>query len=185
MPSLVRTYLARACAFTVLAVVALISTGCGQEDVRRHGAEGLRVDYGGLLYQVQLSRDLNPRDTEDAAYLRGLPEAPKGETYFGVFIRVDNEGKRRYDSVSLSEMALEDTRHAVYRPLATDAPGLTYVGGSVGPGDVLPADDSLAANGPIRGALVLFRIRVESADNRPLELKLGDGPKSATIQLDI
>src|SRR4051795_3560182 len=85
--------------FKVLALAAfaaLALAGCGEKTdyIRTAETEGIYVDVGNLVYQVQLSRFLNPTDVEDREYLVGLPanEAkPTGsEIWFGVWMRVKN-----------------------------------------------------------------------------------------------
>ena len=51
------------------------SAGLRQQGGDRTSAEteGIYLDLGDLKYQVQISRCLNPADTEDSSYLRGLP----------------------------------------------------------------------------------------------------------------
>ena len=77
-------------------LLALVVAGCGnKQEIRTQGeTEGLYLDLGELLYQVQISRQLNPDDVEDSAYLRGLPEGTEPpspeETWFAVFLRVQN-----------------------------------------------------------------------------------------------
>ena len=70
----------------VAAVAALALAGCGEKAdyVRFAETEGIYVDVGNLVYQVQLSRFMNPGDVEDRDYMRGLPltqklQAPPGE----------------------------------------------------------------------------------------------------------
>ena len=55
------------------------------------GESGQNAPYlnvGPLIYEVQLSREMNPFDTEDAAYLQGLSPAERqlapGQEWFGV-----------------------------------------------------------------------------------------------------
>src|ERR1700692_2826260 len=52
------------------------------------------LDVGPLVYEVQLSRELNPYDVEDSPYLEGLsPEQRKlepGQEWFAVFVQVYN-----------------------------------------------------------------------------------------------
>ncbi|HWI07686.1 MAG TPA: hypothetical protein VNT54_09240, partial [Solirubrobacteraceae bacterium] len=83
-----------------LAVLAvLIASGglaaCGvhhDEDARvQHlEGEGFYLSLGDLKYQVQGSRQLNPADEQDGAYLVGVPPAEQeleaDEVWFGVFI---------------------------------------------------------------------------------------------------
>src|SRR5918911_5244103 len=92
----------RSLALLLLAAVALVVSGCGghkNTQVTEAQTEGLYMDVGPLLYQVQISRYLNPADPEDAAYLKGLPsgmspQLPKGQVWFGVWMRVQNVGKQ-------------------------------------------------------------------------------------------
>src|SRR4029078_12878155 len=84
---------------TLLALLALLAllllvvgvSACGYESDSKEVDEGQSVELGELKYNVTFSRYLNANDNEDAAYLVGQPEAPKGETYFGVFFEVQNE----------------------------------------------------------------------------------------------
>src|SRR6187431_2988996 len=84
--------------FRVLVAAALASlavAGCGEKSdyVRFAETEGIYVDVGNLVYQVQLSRYLNPGDVEDHDYLRGLPanfNTGPDELLFGVWMRVKN-----------------------------------------------------------------------------------------------
>ncbi len=62
------------------------------------GESGQNAPYlnvGPLIYEVQLSRELNPYDTEDSTYLSGLTPAQRklspGEEWFAVFLQVYNE----------------------------------------------------------------------------------------------
>ena len=85
-----------ALAFLSLLLVAALA-GCGHGPGNRPRAiaptEGYYVTTGGLRYQVQMSRVLNPYDPEDADYLVGinrpnLQVADGKKVWFGVFIRV-------------------------------------------------------------------------------------------------
>jgi hypothetical protein len=56
----------------------------------------------------------------------------------------------------------------------------------VEPGGLFPAAGTPAYNGPTRGGLVLFRIKRESFENRPLELVIrGAAGGEATTPLDV
>ena len=58
------------------------------------GANAPYLNVGPLVYEVQLSRELNPSNIEDAAYLQGLTPAEAqlepGQEWFGVFMQVYN-----------------------------------------------------------------------------------------------
>jgi hypothetical protein len=175
----------------VLVALALAAAGCGGPTSIKTTAEteGIYLDLGGLKYQVQISRYMNPSDIEDQAYLTGLPkgvETTGKETWFGVFMRVQNETDRPLRAATRYEII--DTQENVYRPVPLDpkANAFAYQGGEVGPQSILPSPDSAAGSGVIQGALVLFKVRTDSLQNRPLELRIS-GPQggTATVALDV
>lgn len=187
-PSLLRLVL--------LAAVALVATGCGnKQDVHTLGeTEGIYVDVGELVYQVQLSRVLNPNDVEDRAYLKGLApgvEPPaKGETWFAIFMRVSNPTADTRKMAS--SFRIVDTQENEYEPvnLDLDANPFAYQPAPIRPGAVYPDANSVSGEGDIQGSLLLFKVTLESLANRPLELFI-DSPlpppyrKSAIIDLDV
>ena len=62
------------------------------------GANAPYLNVGPLIYQVQLSRELNPYNIEDSAYLQGLTPAQRqlepGQEWFAVFMQVYNNTSR-------------------------------------------------------------------------------------------
>jgi hypothetical protein len=180
---------------STLAGVALVASGCGQrqEEVRTIGeTEGIYVDVGGLRYQVQNSRILNPNDPEDAQYLIGVPESEEPgpeETWFGIFLRVANTTSGETHETA-EEFEIVDTQGNVYEPLEID-PEINpwvYEPTTLGPQEILPEPDSAAANGPTRGALLLFKPTLQALQNRPLELEIHspeDPNEVGIIDLDV
>ena len=55
----------RAVLLIVVAALVLVGCGRGEGQVTTAETEGLYLDIGGLKYQVQLSRYMNPSDIED------------------------------------------------------------------------------------------------------------------------
>ncbi len=158
------------------------------------GESGQNAPYlnvGPLIYEVQLSRELNPYDTEDAAYLRGLTPAQRllrpGEEWFAVFMQVYNETSKPH--LVSTNLTISDTQENVYTPIVPDATNeFAYRGGLLGPKARLPALNTVAANGPTQGALLLYKIKIVSLDNRPLELKIVDPldpSQTASAELDV
>jgi hypothetical protein len=176
-----------------LAGLALLAAGCGDKmDVRTQGdTEGVYIDVGPLLYQVQISRYLNPADREDSAYLAGLPEGMstqpgRGRTWFGVFVRVQNQTGGR--QTPTSQFVIEDTQGNEYRPIPQDAQvnKFVYAAEPLGPKGILPEPESPAANGPVQGSLLLFRLSTGSLQNRPLELHIeGGAGNTGILALDL
>jgi hypothetical protein len=175
----------------VIAVAAGLFAGCGQEEfVHEAPTEGIYVDVGNLVYQIQMSRYLNPADIEDAEYLTGLPEGvtpelPGDEVWFGVWMRVKN-----YTDETLApatQMSIVDTDENVFEPveLSEDNP-FAYNPKPLGPDRLIPIPDSAAASGPIQGSLILFRLPVDTLQNRPLKLEIEQaGAEPAEIDLDL
>jgi hypothetical protein len=172
---------------------ALVASGCGNRVSERTVAttEGPYIDLDNLKYQVQISRYLNPNDVEDKTYLSGLPAGtpePGGdETWFGVFMRVWNPGDTPAQAADTFQIV--DTQGNTYSPIAQDPKVNPYafVPGTVPPKSLIPTPDSIAAEGVIKqGALLLFKIKTDSLQNRPLVLKFkrGNGT-TASINLDV
>jgi hypothetical protein len=158
------------------------------------GESGQNAPYlnvGPLIYEVQLSRELNPYDTEDSTYLSGLTPAQQklgpGEEWFGVFLQVYNETSTAH--AATTDISISDTQENVYTPIV---PALTnefaYRGGLIPPKGRIPALDTTAANGPTQGALMLFKIKIVSLDNRPITIKFVDPldpAETASAELDV
>ena len=186
MPRLPRLLLA-----AVLALGALVVAGCGQrEDIRTLGeTEGLVIDVGPLVYQVQISRYLNPDDVEDRTYLEGLsPAAARladSQVWFGVFMRVQNYTDRAH--VPATDVVIEDTQHNRYEPVSYERSNpFVYRARPIPAEGVLPHPSSLASQGPIGGELLLYKLDVSSVQNRPLELKIAQGEEfEGVIDLDV
>jgi hypothetical protein len=155
------------------------------------GANAPYLDVGPLVYEVQLSRQLNPSDSEDASYLQGLSPAeralPPGEEWFAVFLQVYNHHDTPYPAAS--ELVLSDTQNNTYLPVRTEAVNqYAYRPKNVPGQGRLPEPDTIAANGTTQGALVLYRIKTVSLDNRPLTLKIidpSDASLTASAELDV
>ncbi len=184
----------------LLAVLAaLLLSACGDSHTKvttgtyagESGANAPYLNVGPLIYQVQLSRELNPYNTEDATYLEGLTPAQRkletGEEWFGVFIQIFNNGSR--SEPTATSFTVSDTQRNVYEPIV---PGPTnayaFRPGLVPAGARVPALDTPPSNGPTQGVLLLYKIQIVSLDNRPLELKITDptdAAESASAELDV
>lgn len=168
--------------------LVLAGSGCGEKkEIELEGKEGERINLGGLVYQVQLSRILNPKDVEDEAYTRRQPAPRPSEVYYGVFLRADNEeSDKPLMPISDEEMKIVDAGGREFHPLPTDAPGLSWEPSLLAKGQYLPIPDSAGYNYPTRGGLILFKIPYTSLDNRPLifEMEGKDGVKGE-VDLDV
>jgi hypothetical protein len=180
-------------AVALAAALTLVACGGTGEKPSAHGeSEGSYVQAGPLIYQVQMSRELNPANVEDAEYLQGLSAgAPaQGEEWFGVWLRVQNDTDQAH--VSASDFKIVDTTGAEYSPIALPATNpFSYQAVSVRSNDVFapvqPDPESGAGMGPINGSMVLFKLRTDVYANRPLELEIAppDGGEPSSVVLDL
>jgi hypothetical protein len=89
-----------------------------------------------------------------------------------VFLTINNDGKKQY--LPPGDMKVVDTQGNEYLPIQTSGGGfgLSFTD-PIPPGGKAPPPDSPAATGTEGGALVLFRVKEESAtDNLPLHLEI-------------
>ena len=162
---------------SAMAGAGLFASGCGQiEDVRTVGeTEGLYIDVNHLRYQVQISRVLNPNDPDDRDYLAGVPESerPKpGETFFGVFLRVQNTTEST-TAETAEEFEIVDTDEESYEPIELSEENIwAYHPTTLAPGEIIPSENSAQFSGTTRGALLLFRLGLDTLQNRPLEFEI-------------
>jgi hypothetical protein len=157
--------------------------GCG-ESHDLNVSEGEPVKLGQLTYNVQLSRFLNPGDSEDRYYLTGHGQLPPSKDYFGVFIQI----KSSSDSAQPipRSFTILDTQGNRYQPVASKSDFALDVGGRIDPHSSAPAPDTPAAAGPTEGALILYTVDNGITENRPLHLLIpGPGRQQAQVKLDI
>jgi hypothetical protein len=167
----------------VLFVGALALAACGAGEKEREVPEGEPIELGPLRYNVQITRFLNPGDSEDSAYLLGQPAAGVGQAYLGVFLTIDNESN--VTQTVPGDFELRDTRDNTFQPSPSESP-FALEPGAIPPEGAIPEPGTPAASGPIKGAMLLFLIEESTAENRPLILEIPstEGEPGA-IELDI
>ena len=181
----------------LLAVLALSACGDSHTKVStgtyagESGANAPYLNVGPLIYEVQLSRELNPANSEDATYLQGLTTAQRklepGQEWFVVFMQVYNNTSSALQAAS--SVTVTDTQENSYTPIE---PGeinqFAYRAGLVPAKGQLPAPGTIADDDPAQGQVLLYKIQIVSLDNRPLELKIVDPEnpaESASAELDV
>jgi hypothetical protein len=168
-----------------LALVALAVTfsACGYENESKDVVEGEVVKLGELKYQVVFSRFLNPNDNEDAAYLVNQPPPPKGSSYFGVFLEVQNKSEKTQKLADSFEIT--DAGHQTFEAIPSESLYAFPMGGEVESQEPIPTPDSTSQQGPIEGSLVLFQLPSSASENRPLTLSIAgpEGPAEVTLDL--
>lgn len=175
------------------AVGAALALGaCGNKTVSIHGGEteGIYLDVGPLKYQVEISRQLNPAIPEDRTFLTDVAPAESklasGELWFAVFVRIENETDQAQPPAS--SYTITDTQGHEYRPVSIGpANAFRYSTEPVPGKGVAPDPDSVAGdNTSIAGMELLFRLKRETLDNRPLEMTIESaGGDKATDVLDV
>lgn len=171
-----------------LALSAGLSACEKHEEIKHAETEGIYVNVGELKYQVQISRALNPAIAEDAAFLEGVEEElGEGETWFAIFLRVENESSEPVAPAEHYE--IEDQQGETYEPVELPETNPFHFSDEPIPaGGVAPSSESIARQlGSIGGMLQLYRVTYETLDNRPVELIIrSDDPEDeATVNLDI
>jgi hypothetical protein len=186
----------RLCAVVAALLVSGGLSACGKHQstgpIRTAETEGIYLDISDLKYQVQVSRQFNPADVQDKAFLADIPEAERelkpDEVWFGVLIRVQNETG---DPLApADDIQIADTQDEIFKPLELGPANLfAYRSDDLIPaGETYPLLDSPGYDSPSRGALLLFKLTLTALNNRPLELKI-EGRKApqqtGIVDLDV
>ncbi len=174
----------------VLAVgLVAVTAGCGGSDSISDVDEGQSFSMGELRWNVLYDRELNAAQVEDGDYLSGAPAAGADETYFAIFVLVENEGG---DPVTLPERSdfkvtdsTSETGGPTYEPLESDSLFSFPFGESIEPDEEVPRPDSVAADGPTQGSMLLFGLSADVSENRPLDLEIESQGETAKIELDL
>jgi hypothetical protein len=177
----------------LVAAAGLLAAGCGDKisNVTQGEDEGSYINVGPLAYQVQISRYLNPYDTEDKAYLSGLPAGTqvdkKGMVWFGVFVRIKNYSKQTQTPAALSGYTITDTENDTFHPVQLNRQQnwYAYAPAKILPAAWFPSQETTAGINPIAGELLMFRFPLTAIQNRPLEMHIKQGANSATVTLDL
>jgi hypothetical protein len=143
---------------------------------------GATVRVGGLDYSVATARQLNPDIQPDEEL---LPERRPGQgrVWFGVFLRVCNEGERA--RTPTEDLAIVGAFGQRARPV--ELPGrdpFGYEPERLEAGDCLPQPGSVSDR-VADGALVLFEAPLELLEDRPVALEIRDGGERVRLALDV
>ena len=179
------TRLGAIAAAVVAIAVGVVLSGCDTSPENADQvSEGMGIKLDDLLFNVQITRQLNPGDTEDKAYLVGQKPLGPNQYFLGVFMRVQNQGDT--SAQVPSDMSVVDTVGDSFKPLPSDSLFALKLGDTLHGGDELPEGESVAANGPIQGSMVLFRITTSAIQDRPLTLHITTSTGSAgEVELDL
>jgi hypothetical protein len=169
------------------AAAALALSACGdKQSVPTVAAtEGPYINVGSLWYQVQISRQLNPASVEDRGYLIGLSPSERrlkpNETWFAVFMLVFNTSSKTPHQAA-DQFEIVDTLGNRYGPYNLGLDNVfAYRARNVAQNSPIPLPDSAAGQGPIQGAMLLFKLPYSTLDNRPLVLHVTSPKDSRNV----
>ncbi len=151
--------------------------------------EGVYVEAGQVSYQVQISRQLNPFNSEDHAYLSGISASPPkpNEEWFAVFLWAKNE--THANQTTSNTFDIVDTQGNKYYPVPLNASLNPYAwqAQTLQPLGTEPAPDTTASFGPTQGSELLFKLNVSAYSSRPLTLQIHSQghPQLASVSLDL
>ena len=173
--------------FACLAALAVGVAACGDEEpgVTEPAREGLALPLEGVDYNVFITRQLNPAIPPDDAYVEG-PEPAPGETLYGIFLQACNPSDDESHG-TVEEFKIVDNQGNEFEPeeLPEDNQ-FAYHARELEPKECIPEAGSVAQLGPTAGTMLLFRLPLQTTENRPLELEIeGEGDERLTFELDI
>src|SRR5688572_1972237 len=173
--------------FGLLALlVAVPLVGCGEEEGEEalESVEGEPLHLDELIYNVAITRFLNPEELEDAAYLVGQEPEPSGKSYLAVFMLIKNDNEDEAVE-SADGYLVTDAGGRRYEPLPSESPYAMEIGATVEPDGTIPEPDTTAADGPTQGAMLLFLVDDDVSEERPLELDIEAAGETGVVELDI
>lgn len=177
----------------LLALAAGVSA-CGHKEAHPTLADannnGGYVDAGPVTYQLQVSRVLNPYQTEDANYLKGLTPGSPGPTatqqWYAVFLWAKNQTEQQQPTASTFDIVDSNGDHFVPIKLDSALNGYAWTQQTLAPGGVQPEPNTTASFGPTQGGLLLFKLPTSVYSNRPLTLQIhAPGGGNGQISLDL
>jgi hypothetical protein len=183
----------RIAALACLVAGLLALTGCENTREKEAGREGLPEEIGHIAYNVYITRELNLRDIEDQGYYKG-PEAPPGFALYGVFLQACNPNgdAKAPHWTAASNFEIEDTQGNKFKPLPLPKDNIwAYRARSLKQNACIPTEGSLPSSGPTNGSLLIFKLPIQTLENRPLDLRITAPPNAAgeretgLVELDI
>jgi hypothetical protein len=171
-----------------LIAATLVIAGCDDgPPPDRNAPDGTDVTQGGVDYAVQTSRELNPADADDRAFLGGRTKGLDGPgiTLVGVFLQARNDASSARRAVAAPQIvtAFGETFEPLHLP-PTDP--FAYRGRRLGPGDQIPGPQSVGSESPENGAVIVYRVPTGVfVSDRPFTIRFGTTDRAASVRLDL
>ncbi|HYF28197.1 MAG TPA: hypothetical protein VD931_20805 [Baekduia sp.] len=155
----------------------------GRGTAADRGADpGSQVRVGPLRYDVVLARALNPAIRPDRAWVGRHRPAP-GHVLLGVLLRACNPDDEPHRATEELTVVAAFGRRVTPEPLPAST-AVAYDGGRVPADRCVPREGSVA-EATAGGALVLFEVREDLLQERPLALEIRDAGEVRRLQLDL
>ena len=107
------------------------------------------------------------------------------QTLYGVFIQACNHSDDSHQTVDDFKNVDNQGNEFEPEPLAADNQ-FAYTPRDLGSKECIPEAGSMAQLGPTGGAMLLFKLPLQTTENRPLELEVqGEDDDKLTFELDI
>jgi len=166
----------------VCAVALALLAGCGNGTNGTPNREGKALTLSGLEYTVYITRELNLKTPPDQDYYRG-PEAPPGQTFYGVFIQVCNP--KGSPKRSASTFKVTDNQGNEFQPTPAGANNpFAYSARTLAKDECIPQIGSPAQLGPAQASMILFKLPLSNTENRPLVFDI-QSPTGQSQSLDL
>jgi hypothetical protein len=142
----------------------------------------MTLKLSGLDYTVYITRELNLRTPPDNDYYKG-PEAPPGQTLYGVFIQVCNP--KGSPKRSASTFKVTDNQGNEFQPTPAGANNpFAYSPRTLAKDECIPQAGSPAQLGPAQASMILFKLPLSNTENRPLVFDI-QSPTGQSQSLDL
>jgi hypothetical protein len=169
-----------------LLALAAGAAACGDEEpgFDEPAREGLAIDLDGIDYNVFITRQLNTEVTPDEAYYTG-PQPGPDELLYGVFMQVCNNSDEPLETADT--FFIKDNQGNEFEPEEVELENnqFRYEPKVLNPDQCIPEAGSVAQLGPSAGTMLLFRLPLQTTENRPLELEIEGEEETLTFELDI
>jgi hypothetical protein len=163
-------------------------TGVSQDELSAGGEPYFWA--GPITYQVQISRQLNPFDTDDVQYLAGVTGAQDlgpQDFWYGIFLWAKNQTNRYVTTTDTFRLLDSSGQVFMPTPLNASVNPYAWTAQQLAPDGIEPAADSTASNGSAGGGMILFKLDQNVYSNRPLTLEVfaPGATKPSRVSLDL
>lgn len=168
-------------------IAAVLLAGCGDKAPDRNAQAGLTVTQDGVAYSVQYSRELDPEAPDDRTFLggRAMRLDTPDTTLVGVWLQAQDTASGPRNAVAAPELV--NAFGEAFRPITLPSNDpFAYRARRLAPGAQMPGPQSVAAQSPEGGLILVYRVSTEEfLSDRPFTMRFGSSERAASVQLDL